>query len=175
MIWLGLFPACVQKNSENRNPPKKVFLSENMIFGGFRLSLDHFGQQAPKSPVSLLQNGVSTSSLPPFIVDLSAFQDFPWSNSFFRWEFFGVLKGKPRERLSMGQNSSENCVFRIEINRKCCNKQWQQFLRTAWFSRVQRNFHFLFWSLLFELLKHQHVAPPFQASEGRLAQLMMIF
>ena len=52
---------------------KKVFLSENMIFGGLGLSLDHFGRQAPKSPVSLLQNGVSTSSLPPFIVDLSAF------------------------------------------------------------------------------------------------------
>ena len=73
----------------------------------------------------------------------------------------GIFGGKPRERLSMGRNSSENCVFRIEINRKCCNKQWHQFLRTAWFIRVHRNFHFLFWSLLFGLLKHQHVAPPF--------------
>ena len=57
--------------------PSKMFLPENVIFRGPRLSLDHFGQQAPESPVSLLQNGVSTSSLPPFIVDSSAFQDYP--------------------------------------------------------------------------------------------------
>ena len=106
MICLGLFPACVQKNSENRNPPIKVFLSENLIFRGLRLSLGHFGQQAPKSPVSHLQKSVLTSSLPPFIMDLSAFQDYPRSNSFFQWEFSRVLKGKPRERLKMGQNSS---------------------------------------------------------------------
>ena len=83
-----------------------MLLSKNVVFLGLRLSLVHFGQQAPESPVSLLQNCVSTSSLPPLIVDLPAFQDFPWSNLFLRWEFLGVLKGKPRERLSMGRNSS---------------------------------------------------------------------
>ena len=53
-------------------PPQKSFLSENVIFQGLRLYLSHFSQQDPESPVSQLQNGVSTSSLPPFIVD---FQD----------------------------------------------------------------------------------------------------
>ena len=33
--------------------------------------------------MSQLQNGVSTSSLPPFIVDLLTFKDYPRSNSFF--------------------------------------------------------------------------------------------
>ena len=32
----------------------------------------HFGQLVPESPAFQLQNGVSTSSLPPFIVDLGA-------------------------------------------------------------------------------------------------------
>ena len=69
MISIGIFLACVQKNSENRNPPKKVFLPENVIFRGPRLSLNHFGQQAPEGLASQLQNGESTSSLPLFIVD----------------------------------------------------------------------------------------------------------
>ena len=90
MICIGIFLACVQKNSENRNPPKKVFLPENVIFRGLRPSVGHFGQQAPKSPVSQLQNGVSTSSLPPFIVDLLTFKDYPRSNSFFS---MGILEG----------------------------------------------------------------------------------
>ena len=38
-----------------------MFLSENVIFGGLRLSLSHFGQQAPERPVSQFQKGVSTS------------------------------------------------------------------------------------------------------------------
>ena len=71
MTWA--IPSLRSEKFRKLEPPKKVFCSENMIFWGFRLSLDHFGRQAPKSPVSLLQNGVSTSSLPPFIVDLSAF------------------------------------------------------------------------------------------------------
>ena len=49
---------------------KNVFFSESVIFWGLRLSLGHFGQQAPESHVSQFQNGVSTSPLPPFIVDL---------------------------------------------------------------------------------------------------------
>ena len=51
-------------------PPQKMFLSENVIFWGLRLSLGHFGQQAPESPVSQLQKSVSTSSLPSLIVNL---------------------------------------------------------------------------------------------------------
>ena len=54
---------------ECRKPPKQSFLSGNVFFWGLKLSLGHFGQQDPESPVSQLQNGVSTSSLPPFIVD----------------------------------------------------------------------------------------------------------
>ena len=86
MICIGTFLACVVKNCENRNPPKKMFLSENVIFRGLRLSLGHFGQQVPESPVSQLQNGVSTSSLLRFIEDLT-FKDYPRSNPFFQWEF----------------------------------------------------------------------------------------
>ena len=70
-------------------PPQKSFLSENVIFQGLRLYLSHFSQQDPESPVSQLQNGVSTSSLPPFIVDLLTFKVYPRSNSFFQWVFRG--------------------------------------------------------------------------------------
>ena len=45
---------------------KKRFLSESVIFQG--LSFGHFRQPGPESSAS--QNGVSTSSLPPLIVDL---------------------------------------------------------------------------------------------------------
>ena len=69
-------------------PPQKIILLENVIFWGPRLSLGHFGQQVPESPLSQLQNVcVSTSSLPPFTVDLLTFKDYPRSNSFFQWEF----------------------------------------------------------------------------------------
>ena len=54
-------------------PREKMFPLENVTFRGLRLSLCHFGQQVPESPVSQLQNGVSTSSYPPFIVDLLTF------------------------------------------------------------------------------------------------------
>ena len=67
--------------------PQKMFFSENVIFLGVRLSLGHFGQQASESPVCQLQNGVSTSSLPPFIVNLLTFKDYPRSDLFFQWEF----------------------------------------------------------------------------------------
>ena len=59
-VWPSLLWLLMQET------PKKLFLSE--IFRG--LSLGHFGQHVPESPMSQLQNSVSTSSLPPFIVDL---------------------------------------------------------------------------------------------------------
>ena len=62
-----------------------------MIFRGPRHPLGHFGQEVPESPVSQLQNGVSTSSLPPFSVDLLIFKLYPRSNSFFQWELLRVL------------------------------------------------------------------------------------
>ena len=52
---------------DRRNLQKTVSFRENVIFRGLDLSLGHFGQQGPESPVSQLQNGASTSSLPPFI------------------------------------------------------------------------------------------------------------
>ena len=55
---------------------------KKVIFWRLRLSLGHFGQQVPESPVSQLQNGVSKSSLPPFIVDLLTFKVYTRSNSF---------------------------------------------------------------------------------------------
>ena len=58
---------------ERRNPPKQMFLSENVILQVLKFFLGHFGHHVLESPVSQLQNGASTSSLPPFIVDLLAF------------------------------------------------------------------------------------------------------
>ena len=66
----------------NAETHPKMFLSEKVIFQGIRLSLGHFGQQVPENPVSQLQNGVSTSFLPPLIVDLLTFKVYPRSNSF---------------------------------------------------------------------------------------------
>ena len=68
-------------------PPKNV--SENVLFLGLRLFLGHFGQQTPESPMSQLQKGVSTSSLPPFIVDVLIFKVYP---RFFRG-YLKVFKG----------------------------------------------------------------------------------
>ena len=80
-------PSLCSEGSQRQNPLKKMFLSENVIFQGIRLSLGHFGQLAPESHVSQLQNGVSTSLLPPLIVDLLTLKYYPRSNSFFQWEF----------------------------------------------------------------------------------------
>ena len=63
--------------SQRRNPQKKMFLLENVIFQGLKLSLGHFGQEVPESPMSQLQKGVSTSSLPPFNVDVLIFKVYP--------------------------------------------------------------------------------------------------
>ena len=51
-------------------PQKNVFLVESVFFRELRLSLGHIGQQALGSRVSQLQNGVPTSSLPPFSTSL---------------------------------------------------------------------------------------------------------
>ena len=37
-------------------PPEKMFLSENVIFLGLRLSLSHFGQKVPESYKMVYQN-----------------------------------------------------------------------------------------------------------------------
>ena len=57
--------AFVLNGSERRNLLKKMFLKENVIFRGLRLSPGHIGQQVPESPLSQFRNCVSTSSLPP--------------------------------------------------------------------------------------------------------------
>ena len=71
----------------NAGTPTKNVISGNVIFWLLRLSPGHFGQEAIESPVSQLQNGVLTSSVPPFIVDLLTFKDYLRSNSFFQREF----------------------------------------------------------------------------------------
>ena len=82
MTCIWIFLARVKKNSENWNPPQKISF-RRCDFWGLRLSLGHFGRQAPERPVSQLQNGVSTYPLPPFIVGLLTFKNYPRSNSFF--------------------------------------------------------------------------------------------
>ena len=47
----GLQSQCIS----TPEPPEKMFLSENVIFRGLKLSLGHFGQEVPESPVSQLQ------------------------------------------------------------------------------------------------------------------------
>ena len=79
--------AFVLNGSERWILPKKMFLKENVIFRGLRLSPGPIGQQVPESPLSQFRNCVSTSSLSPFIVDLLTFKVYPRSNSFFQWEF----------------------------------------------------------------------------------------
>ena len=88
-----------------RTPPEKMSLSENVVFRGLRLSLCHFGQQVPEGPVSQLQNGASTSSLPPFIVDWSTFKVYQRSISFFQCKL-RVLNGQFHDQSTMGRNSS---------------------------------------------------------------------
>ena len=85
-----------------------MFLSENVIFRGLRLSLRCFGQQAPESSVSQLQNCVSTSSIPPFIVDLSTFKDYP----------MGILegvKGKPCKWLTIWAETAVHSNFNVQL------------------------------------------------------------
>ena len=86
LIYFDLFQEKLDDHQPNR---KQKYFRGGLIFQGLRLSLRHFGQQAPESPVSQLQNGASTSSLPPFIVGLLTFKDYPRSNSFFNGNFRG--------------------------------------------------------------------------------------
>ena len=44
MLCIGLLVAFVLTRSHLRNPLRKMFLLENVIFRGLRLSLGHFGQ-----------------------------------------------------------------------------------------------------------------------------------
>ena len=83
---------------------KKIFQIMS-FFGDLRLSIGHFGQKVPYSPVSQLQNGASTSSLPPFIVDLSTFKVSQRSISFFQCKL-RVLNGQFHDQSTMGRNSS---------------------------------------------------------------------
>ena len=54
----------------NAGTPSKNVSFKKVIFRGLRLFHSHFGQHVPENLVSQLQNGVLTSFLPPFIVDL---------------------------------------------------------------------------------------------------------
>ena len=65
---------------------KKRFLSESVIFQG--LSFGHFRQPGPESSAS--QNGVSTSSLPPLIVDLLTYLKITQGPTCF---LMGILEG----------------------------------------------------------------------------------
>ena len=84
--------------------------SKNVIFWGLRLSL---GQLAPESPVSQLQNGVSTSFLPPVILGILTFKDYPRSNSFFS---MGILEGVKWKTSQAAYNGSK------QQYRTCCPK-----------------------------------------------------
>ena len=72
-----------------------------MIFRGPRLSLDHFGQKAPESLVSQLQNGESTSFLPSFIVDFVDILKITQGQTRFS---MGILEGVKRQTLRAPYN-----------------------------------------------------------------------
>ena len=78
-----------------------MFLPENVIFRGPRLSLDHFGQKAPESLVSQLQNGESTSLLPSFIVDFVDILKITQGQTRF---FNGILGGVKRQTSRVAFN-----------------------------------------------------------------------
>ena len=82
-VWPSLLWLLMQET------PKKLFLSE--IFRG--LSLDHFGQHVPESPVSQLINGVHQNLLYLLSCKLSM-----------------VLNGQFHNRGTMGRNTSETKV-----------------------------------------------------------------
>ena len=98
---------------------------------------------------------------------INRFTSIVWKNSIVRQ--ISILKivmvAQQRAcRLLRGQHGRikvfQICIFRLEINRKCSNTScccW--LLITTWSISVHRNFHFLFWSLLFGLFGHQHVPP----------------
>ena len=92
----------------NSRTSTKMFLSESVIFWGLRLSLGHFGQQTPESPVS------TPSALPLFIMDFLTFKDYPRSNSFFS---MGILEGVKWQTSQADYNGTKQLCFRIK--KKC--------------------------------------------------------
>ena len=64
------------------------------------------GNSGQQVPVSQLQNGVSTFSLPLFIVDFLTFKVYPKTISFFQWKFSKVIYGQIYFRSTMGSIST---------------------------------------------------------------------
>ena len=97
-------------NSQYRNPLKKRFLWENVIFQGLRFSLGHFGQQAPEIPVSQLRNGVSTSSLPltSFHCGLNDILRLPKVQLVFS---LGILEGAKRQTSRAAYNGPKQQCY----------------------------------------------------------------
>ena len=65
-----------------------------------------WGYSGQQVPVSQLQNGVSTFSLPLFIVDFLTFKVYPKTISFFQWKFSKVIYGQIYFRSTMGSIST---------------------------------------------------------------------
>ena len=96
--------------------------------------MTHFGQQAPESLMSQLQNGVSTSSLPPFIVNLLTFSFWvnPRSNSFFQCKFLRVLNNQFHETAVSTVQSDHKLVFVSDQPR------WSQFKKFSNMMEIHR-------------------------------------
>ena len=98
MICLGLFVTLILNYSQLRNPLKKMFLSEDVIFRGLRLSLGHFGQQAMS---------LSFKMVYPYLLHLLSLWTYwhlkitqgPTRFSMGILEGVKMLNGKPREQL----------------------------------------------------------------------------
>ena len=81
-----------------------------MIFRGPRHSLDHFGQKAPESLVSQLQNGESTSLLPSFIVDFVDILKITQGQT----RFFRILEGVKRQNSRAAYNGpKQQCLLEV--------------------------------------------------------------
>ena len=130
---------------------------KNTIFRGPRLSLGHFGQKVTESPVSQLQNGVSTSSLPPFFWSY-------WHLKFTQSPIIWALNGRIHNRIN-GPNSSEwsskyrNLIWKILnslqwIEYLCIGEQWLTLKcnKKWWKIAIRRNRH---WLLQFYAQSHK--------------------
>ena len=127
-------------NRGERLTPLKKGFSQKCDFSGTQAFPWPFWSSSPCKPyVSQLQNGISTSSLPPFIVDFWHLETTQDPNRFFNGNFRSVLNGKQRERLTVGRNSSERQkLWHFPLSVRLPSHYWQSFPFSIWIDTLNR-------------------------------------